>query len=122
MEDDHLLHMERSVWDALKRKDLVAFDNLLAAEFYEIDVAGHVTDKHQHLLALPHIYIYGYDIVNFYTTMPVADLEIVRYQITVNGTLMGKEFLPGPYNTTSVWVRRDGSWVKILYQETQIRA
>ena len=108
---------EKSVWEALRKKDYAAFESLLATDYTEIHSEG-VYDKPGIL-----VYLKDLDLTDFtfsdWKFMPIDnDATLMLYNVTITGKFKGQPAPPGPYRASSAWVNRGGKWQAIFYQET----
>jgi hypothetical protein len=111
---------EKAIWDTLKKKDLVAFGNMLATDYIEVSDNG-VYDKAgivNHLKDLTLADVTYSD----WKMLPIdSDAVVLTYNATIKGTFKGKAFPEGPYRAASAWVKRDGKWQAFYYQETMVK-
>ncbi len=111
---------EKQVWDELQKKDYDAFGSVLTPDFVQVaseavyDKAGTVND------------VKGFEPteVTFsdWKFLPIdTDACVVIYTVNVKGKTNGKEMPPMSLYASSAWVNRDGKWLAIFHQETEVR-
>jgi len=110
---------EKEVWEAVKQKDALRFDQLVADDARIIFDTGILT-KTEFLKSLPNRTITTYALEDFTVLRPNARTLILIYKATRSGTYKGKPFPPSSVHEGSVWVQRGGKWVAVLNQETPI--
>ncbi len=110
---------EKEVWEAVKRKDALRFDQLVADDARIIFDTGILT-KTDFLKSLPNRTISSYDLEDFIVLRPNARTVILIYKATRSGAYKDKPFPPSSVHEGSVWVQRGGKWVAVLNQETPI--
>jgi len=115
-----MIAKEKAAWDTIKTKDYVAFGNMLASDYIEVNDEG-VFDK-------PGIIA---DVKDFNVTdvtfsdwkmLPIDnDAVILTYSLNVTGSFKGTTVPPGPYRAAAAWVNRDGKWLGFYYQQTLVK-
>ena len=108
---------ERVVWDALKAKDFVAFEKMLATDYLEVLPDG-VNDRAGTLTDVKDLTISDVTFSDWRMIPLDKDAALLLYSATIKGTFKGQPFPEGPYRNTSGWVNRDGKWQAFYYQET----
>ena len=111
---------EKAAWDALKTKDYVAFGNLLASDYIEVNDEG-VFDKAG---IIADVKDFNVTDVTFsdWKMLPVDnDAVILTYSLNVTGSFKGTTVPPGPYRAAAAWVNRDGKWLGFYYQQTLVK-
>lgn len=116
-----IIAKEKTTWDLVKKKDWAAFEKMVASDFVEILSDG-VHDR-AHVLAN----LKDFDLTDVtyadWKFVPIdADAALVYYSATLKGTYKGEAVPAGPYRLASAWVKRNGEWVTIYYQETLAKA
>lgn len=108
---------ERSVWDALKAKDWVKFETMLATDYLEVLPDG-VNDRAGTLTDVKDLEITDITFSDWRLIPLDKDAALLMYSATIKGKFKGAAFPEGPYRNTSGWVNRDGKWKAFYYQET----
>jgi hypothetical protein len=108
---------EKAVWDALKKKDMDAFGGMLAADYVEVGDDG-VFNKAGIINELKDLTVNDVSYADWKMLPIDSDALVLTYNVTVKGSMKGKDFPPGPYLAASAWVNRDGKWQAFFYQET----
>ena len=108
---------ERAMWDTLKAKDFVAFEQMLATDYLEVLPDG-LNDRAGTLTEIKDLVITDVTFSDWRLIPLDKDAALVMYNATIKGTFKGQAFPEGPYKSTSGWVNRDGKWQTFFYQET----
>lgn len=108
---------ERAVWDALKAKDWVKFETMLATDFLEVLPDG-VNDRATTLTDVKDLEITDVTFSDWRLIPLDKDAALLIYSATIKGKFKGQAFPEGPYRNASGWVNRDGKWQAFYYQET----
>ncbi|MDX6610904.1 MAG: hypothetical protein QOD75_90 [Blastocatellia bacterium] len=111
---------EKAVWDALKKKDMDAFGNMLATDYIEVSDDG-VFNKAAIINELKDLAVSDVSFSDWKMLPIDADAVVLTYNATIKGTFKGKAFPEGPYRAASAWVNRDGKWQAFYYQETMVK-
>ncbi|MGB7025245.1 MAG: nuclear transport factor 2 family protein [Candidatus Acidiferrales bacterium] len=117
--DQRVIDNESAVWEAVKQKDAMRFDQLVADDARIIFDTGILT-KSEFLSSLPDRTILDYHIGPFTVLHPDNQTVILIYKATRSGTYKGRAFPATAVHESSVWVLRKGKWVAVLNQETPI--
>lgn len=112
---------ERAVWDALKAKDWVKFETMLATDFLEVLPDG-VNDRATTLTDVKDLEITDVTFSDWRLIPLDKDAALLIYSATIKGKFKGQTFPEGPYRNASGWVNRDGKWQAFYYQETLAQA
>ena len=118
--DDTLIVRQRALHDAVAKGDKPAFLSLVGADGTWTTPQGFVPMK---LLAdgLDGFRLTKWDIVNP-RVIPIGnDAAVVLYVWSVSGRF-GEQPLPASMLASTVWARRDGTWVAVHHQETELRS
>jgi hypothetical protein len=108
---------EKATWDTLKKKDLVAFGNMLASDYIEVTDEG-VFDKAGIIADVKDLTLTDATFSDW-KMLPIGnDAVILTYNTNLKGTFKGEAVPPGPYHSAAVWVNRDGKWQDFFYQQT----
>jgi len=111
----------RSEWEALKNKDKNRYADLLADDFEAVEVDGRgERSKVQAVNEVVNGNIFNYTLWGLKLTPLGRDAALVIYEVTM-------EFPPrsvlrySRIYVTEVWVKRDGQWKELHYQETHVK-
>ena len=110
---------ERALHDAVAKADKAAFLALVVADGVWTTPTGFVP---MNLLAngLDAFQLRKWDIVNPRVTRLDEDSAILLYAWTVTGTF-GDQPLPSTMLSSTVWVRRNGKWLAVHHQGTELK-
>jgi hypothetical protein len=106
---------EKSLWDALKRKDWDTFAAGLAEDQIEVEPTG-VYDKAGTLAAVKTFDFTNLVSSDFKATKFDDDATLVTY--TVKGP--GADGKPMVERASSIWVKRDGKWLAVFHHGTPV--
>lgn len=115
----HLIHLERELVEAQKRRDFAAVEALLADDFHEIGSSGRLFSKADTVRVISEVQIIDctFDHFQFF---PVDDkCVIVTYMSTARRTRDGYEHLSRAWRS-SAWVKRAEAWQVIFHQATVV--
>ena len=111
---------ESAGWEAVKKKDWAAFEKLLASDYIEVMDDG-VHDRARTLETVKDLDLTDYTLSDWKLTPIDKDAVIITYTSNnEKGTYKGEPFPPGPYREAAAYVKRNGEWVAIYYQETLV--
>jgi hypothetical protein len=116
-----IIAKEKASWDVVKKKDWAAFEKMVASDFVEILSDG-VHDRAQVLANLKDFDLTDVTYADWKFVPIDTDAALVTYSATMKGTYKGQPVPAGPYRLASAWVKRNGEWVTIYYQETLAKA
>jgi uncharacterized protein (TIGR02246 family) len=100
--------------DAAAVKRLMADDHVAVTAYY----GGPRTGAEQ-LAALADLKLAEYSTGKRKTAPLGKDAVLITYELTQKGTFKGKE-VPRRNFVSAVWVKRDGRWLEVFYQETPL--
>ena len=111
--------LEKQSWVAWKARDAHFFETFLSADHVEIGPGG-LADKTAVVASVgsPECTVASYSIGEFKFTRLAADTAVLNYRAEQQ-TICGGVAVPSPAWATSVYVRRDGKWRNVIYQQTQ---
>ena len=110
---------EQLIYDAIARKDTVAFNKAVGRDFVYVDENGAMRwslAKTSTIFAECGLGT-GWTIDHPMTTEVGSDLVVLTYSASANATCKGQR-VPSPVNAMSVWQRRGGRWVAVAHSET----
>jgi hypothetical protein len=115
-----IIAKEKTTWDLVKKKDWAAFEKMLASDFVEVLNDG-VHDRAQVLANLKDFDLSDVTYADWKFLPIDTDAALLTYSATLKGTYKGEAVPAGPYRLASGWVKRNGEWVTIYYQETMAK-
>jgi hypothetical protein len=119
MTEADAIAQEKAIWDAIRKKDWDAFTNMLASDQMEVTNTG-VNDK---ATSVKGVKTFEPSDVNFsdWKFLPIdKDAFLIVYTVAVKGKMEGKEFPPITAHASSAWAHRDGKWLAIYHQESEV--
>ena len=110
--------LETKSWAAWKSHDAIFFERFLSADHVEVHAFG-VTGKAAVVEGVrnPACVVQSYTLGPFTLTSVSADTVLVVYRAEQD-TTCGEIKIPSPVWATSLYARRAGQWVNVLYQHT----
>jgi hypothetical protein len=116
-DEEIAVSLERQGWEAAKAKDAASYERLLAEDFVRVGADG-VTTKNGEKndfdqLAMDTYKWEGLQVVHF-----TPDVTLLAYKATQKTTYRGQP-LPSPTWISSLWIKRNGTWLNVFYQETK---
>jgi hypothetical protein len=110
---------EKLIWDMIRRKDYNAFGNMLTDDF--IDVASDaVYDKAGSISSMKG-FEPGEITFSDWKFVPIdKDAGVITYTVNIKGKYNGEELPPTPVRASSVFVNRDGKWLGIYHQGSEV--
>jgi uncharacterized protein (TIGR02246 family) len=119
---DELMVLERAIWEALKERDRAAMRRLLADDAVLIDDDGTRYYKSEMLDHMTNYRLDSYRIEPTYAVrMLSADVAALHYRVISRGAERFDRTTTDKVLVSSVYVRRDGKWRIVLYQETPLK-
>lgn len=113
--DSALVAREKEAWDAFAKKDVARFNRVLAGDaILSIDPNGIGTFDPT---MMNQCEVRRWALGDMKVTHVTADVALLTYSATVDGTCMGDPIPPKVY-ASSIWVRRGDRWVGHFHQET----
>ena len=111
----------KAEWRAIKGKDQKAYGDLLADEFVGVEADGNGERyKWKALSELQQSAVNDFTLSFLKVTSLCADVAFARYEVFIkfppNSTVRFEKLLIG-----EVWVKRDGQWKALHYQETRVK-
>ncbi len=111
---DETIAREQQVWEALKKRDYVAFANFLADDQLEVSSSG-VNDKVGSVNGVQKIDLSSAALSNFKVVKLDGDASLVTYTVKVPG------ISPNTERASSIWVNRGGKWLAVFHQGTEVK-
>lgn len=111
----------KAEWEAIKNKDKKTYGELLADDYQgvEVDTQGERT-KIQALNELQNGNVFTYTIWGFKFIPLCSDAAFVIYEVTLQFPPRSVVHFSRVY-ITELWVKRDGQWKELHYQETHVK-
>lgn len=110
-----------SEWEALKTKDKKAFGDLLADDYEGVEVDGRgERNKIQAMNEVPAGNVFQYTLWGLKVTPLGPDAAFVTYEVTI-GFPPGSALRYSRVLVGEVWIKRDGQWKELHYQETHVK-
>jgi hypothetical protein len=113
-----LINLEKQSWEAWKTRDGKFFQEFLSDDHVEVGLGGTATKAQiVALVASPVCAVKSYSINRFEFTMFDANTALLTYHAAQDTNCKGIA-VPSPVWATSLYIRRDGRWFNVLYQQT----
>lgn len=114
-----LISMEKQSWEAWKNRDGNFFKTFLSDDHVEVGFYG-VANKAIVVagVASPVCVVKSYSVDGFKLTPFDANTALLTYHAKQDTTCNGNP-VPSPAWVSSLFIRRDGRWQNVLYQQTQ---
>jgi hypothetical protein len=116
--DAVLVAKERALLDAVAKADKASFESLVLPEGVWTSTQGFIPLK-QLVDGLDSFSIGKWEIVNPHVTWLGTDSAILLYAWTGTGTFQNRPLAPTRLAST-VWTRRNGKWLAVHHQETDL--
>ena len=111
----------KAEWEALKNKDRKAYAELLADDYQGVEVDGMgERNKIQTLNALAEENVFNYTLWGVKLVPLGPDATMVIYEVTMQFPPKAQIRYSRVY-ITEIWVKRDGQWKELHYQETHVK-
>lgn len=115
--EKQLIANETAVNEAVMKHDLAAFNKLVAADAWSVDVTG-ISSIADFVKMLPQIKLEpGWKISEPKVAWISDDVAVVVYHWMGNASMAGMAF-PDHTLSSTVWARRQGQWRAVFHQET----
>ena len=111
----------KAEWEAIKNKDQKAYGDLLAEDFVAVEAdGGGERYKWKALSELQQSAVTDYTLSFLKVTTLGSDAAFVRYEVFIRfppkSTVRFEKILVG-----EIWVKREGQWRALHYQETRVK-
>ena len=111
----------RIEWEALKNKDTKAYGELLADDYQGVEIDGRgERNKIQSINELADENVYNYTLERFKLIPLGPDAACVIYESTMQFPPKAQVRFSRVY-ISELWVKRDGQWKELHYQETHVK-
>jgi uncharacterized protein (TIGR02246 family) len=111
----------RDEWAAYRNRDKAALAQLLAPDFHGVEVDSQGTrDRGQALREVEHAVVRDYELSRFDIAPLGPDAALATYEAFIKFPPTAQVRGLRVY-VSEVWVRRDGRWLALHYQETRVK-
>jgi len=108
-------------WEAIKNKDKKAYAEFLADDYQGVEVDGRgERNKVQAINELGETNVFNYTLWGFKLTPLPPDAAFVTYEVTMQFPPKSQVRYSRVY-ITELWMKRDGQWKEVHYQETHVK-
>ena len=116
-----LIALEKASWEAWKARDASFYERTLSDDHMDVHGFG-IADKAAVVatVASPACVVEGYTLDGFRFRPLGDDAAMLTYRAEQKTTCNGKA-VPSPVWVSSVYARRNGRWVNVLFQQTPAR-
>ena len=115
-----LIAQETRLIDALRNKDRQTVEEMLADQFYAIDMKYGRMETPAVSAMLDKVTITGYALSEVRAFQITDDAAVLTYKYVWSGIDDGVSVKDAKSYATSTWAKRDGRWKSVFYQETPI--
>ena len=109
--------LEKSAWEAYKKKQAEAFKALMSKEYYGVYAEG-VKTLDTELVDMAKSDLRDYSFSDIKVVFPHPKMAVMTYKAKVQATADGKD-VSGTYNSGSVWIQQGGKWVGAFHTEAK---
>jgi hypothetical protein len=114
-----LMELEKASWQFVKDNNVAGMQNYLADDAVLIFGDGSRFTKAQFLKALPEFQLDSFTIAPNAEVKPwTPDVATLLYRLTYTSAMKGGKAATLKVMSASTYVRRNGKWWSVLYQET----
>jgi hypothetical protein len=114
---DDAVSLEKKPWELWKKQDKAGFAALMGSDFVAVDAHG-IAGKAQNVADITNFIKESYDLSDFQVHRIDPNAVFLTYRAQLKGTYKGKR-IDGTYHVSSVWAKRSGKWLNVLYHETR---
>lgn len=119
---EELMGLEKGSWDFMRDQNVEAMRGFLGDDSLWIFSDGNRYNKRQGLEMMKDFKLLSLSIEPSYAVrMLTVDVATLLYRVTYTGTYKGGKPETVKALSSSVYVRRDGKWLSVLYQETPLK-
>lgn len=111
---------EKEAWDAIGKKNYDAFADLLATDYLEINDQS-VSDRTTSIGLVKDLTVSDVSYSDWKLLPIDKDSFAITYTVNLKGTYKGQAFPMTAVRASSAWVKRDGKWVAVYHQETDVK-
>ena len=113
-----LTALERASWEAALKDDKDFFRTYMAPEFKGLFADGTVADREDFLRNMDDFHLVKYSMGDVSLLRINEHAVMVLYRAGFEGIHKGMPLAQSGVESSSLYVRRDGKWLEIFYQET----
>ena len=113
-----LTALERASWEAALKDDKEFFRSYMAPDFKGFFADGTVAGREEFLRNMDDFHLVKYTMGKVTMMRINDDAVMVLYRAGFEGNHKGKPLAKSGIESSSLYVRRDGRWLEIFYQET----
>jgi hypothetical protein len=113
-----LVKLEKQSWEAWRARDGKFYQNFLSDD--HVELGGHGPFRKAAVLGFvgsPVCAVKDYAVDHFELTMFASDTALLTYHAAQDTTCSGKP-VPSPAWVSSLYVKRNGKWLNVFYQQT----
>lgn len=119
---DELMGLEKGSWDFMRDQNIEAMRGFLGEDSLWIFSDGNRYNKRQALEMMKDFRLLSLSIEPSYAVrMLTVDVATLLYRVTYSGTFKGGKPETVKALSSSIYVRRNGKWLSVLYQETPLK-
>ena len=119
---EELMALEKGSWDFMRDQNIEAMRGFLGEDSLWIFSDGNRYNKRQGLEMMKDFKLLSLSIEPSYAVrMLTVDVATLLYRVTYTGTFKGGKPETVKALASSVYVRRNGKWLSVLYQETPLK-
>ncbi len=116
---EELMALEKQSWAYLKARNRAALRRFLADDLVQIYSDGSCYTKSDFLGYMANYRLDSYEIEPTYAVRRIGpDVALLIYRVTSRGAARLDRTRSDKVLATSIYVRRNGQWTSVLYQET----
>lgn len=116
----NLLAQEKQVYDAMKSKNSDSFGSMLADDFILVVDDG-IHNKADTVKSVSSFDLTDTTMSDSKVLMLDKDAAVVYYTLVMKGTSNGQQLSDKPSRASTAWVNRNGKWVAVYHQESEVR-
>ncbi len=113
-----LTALERASWEATLKDDKEFFRTYMAPEFKGFFADGTVAGREEFIRNMDDFHLVKYSMGEVSMLRINENAVMVLYRAGFEGLHKGKPLAQSGVESSSLYVRRDGKWLEIFYQET----
>jgi hypothetical protein len=110
---------EKQLWDAIRNKDFDGFAGMLADDEVYVSNDG-VHDKADTVKGVKELALTDVALSDWKFVAADKDAAVVTYTVALKGTSGGEQIPTQPVRASSAWVNRDGKWLAVYHQDTEV--
>lgn len=119
---EELMVLEKASWDFMRDKNLAGMRNYLTDDGLLIFADGSRFDKQGMMTLMPEFRLDSISFEPDYSVRIISpDVAVLLYRVTYTSAVKGGKAETFKVVSSNVYVRRNGKWSSLHYQETPIR-